>query len=314
MMRKIPPGIRFFVLLIILPATGCLLRSHRVEHAPVSDSVLQSASVADLVNQTNQQATQIKTLSATVDIATSVGGAKAGKVTEYQEIRGYILVRQPELLRMTGLLPVVRTRAFDMVSNGADFRLYIPQKNKLYVGTNDLASNGGTGLASMRPQIIYNALLLNGINPTNDIAVLESGLEIVTDSKSKKKVPQPDYRLDVLHRAAGGWLLERKIYFSRTDLKPRRQRVYDTKGEVVSDIQYDQWKQYGDIWFPSVIEIERPIEEYRITIGLVKLDLNQPLTEKQFELTLPDGISVVQLGSRNNKTNENPAGPGASVQ
>jgi len=313
-MRKIPAAVRFFVVLLALPATGCLLRSHRVEHAPLSNFVLQTATVAELVNQVNLQATQIKSLSATVDIATSVGGTKTGKVTEYQEIRGYILVRQPELLRMTGLLPVVRTRAFDMVSNGSDFRLYIPQKNKLYVGKNDLESSGGTGLTGMRPHIIYNALMLNDINPQDDIAVLESGLEIVTDSRSKKKAQQPDYRLDVLHRDAGGWFLERKLYFSRSDLKPRRQRVYDTKGEVVSDIQYGQWKQFGSFWFPSVIEIERPVEEYRITIGMVKLDLNQPLTDKQFDLALPEGIPVVQVGNGNGKANGQPSSPAARVE
>jgi outer membrane lipoprotein-sorting protein len=172
----------------------------------------------------------------------------------------------------------------------------------LYVGKNDEATNGGTGLTGLRPQIIYNALLLNDIDPQDDIAVVESGVEQETDPKSHKSVQQPDYRLDVIHRGPDGWLLERKLYFSRADLQPRRQRVYDRKGHVVSDIQYDQWKQYGSIWFPSVIEIVRPVEEYRITIGLVKLAINENLTDQQFALTTPEGTQVVQVG--NGKLNE----------
>jgi outer membrane lipoprotein-sorting protein len=319
-MKKTLAAVRFLVLLLALPTTGCLLRSHRIEHAPMSDSALRSATASELVRQINHQAADIKTLSATVDIATTIGGVKAGKVTEYQEIRGYILVRQPGLLRMTGLMPVVRTRAFDMVSDGAAFRLYVPPKNRLYLGRNDsapsnppdrkdLASGGTAGLASLRPQIIYDALLLNDIDPKEDIAVLESGLEPVTDRKSRKRVHQPDYRLNIIHRTAGEWFLERRIYFNRADLMPRRLRVYDKKGELVSDIQYDKWQSYGDLWFPGVIEIERPVEEYRITIGMVKLDLNQPLTEKQFELTTPEGTAVVPVGNGNDKPNPSPSRP-----
>ena len=282
------------MLLLVLPATGCILRSHRVEPMQVSHAKLQSATVTDLVNRINNEAHEIRTLNATVDIATSVGGGKSGKVTEYQEIRGYILVRQPGMLRMIGLTPVVRTRAFDMVSKGADFELYVPPQRKLYVGKNDVAVNGSTGLTAMRPQIIYNALLLIDIDPQSDIAVVESGQEVVTDPKSHQNFQQPDYRLDIIHHGAKGWFLERKIYFNRATLQPRHQRVFNDKGHAVSDMQYRDWKQYQGLWFPAVIEIWRPIEEYRITLGVVKLELNQNLTDQQFALTTPADTKVMQ--------------------
>ena len=41
----------------------------------------------------NQLAGSIQTMNATVDIDTTVGGEKKGKVIEYQQIRGYILAR-----------------------------------------------------------------------------------------------------------------------------------------------------------------------------------------------------------------------------
>lgn len=289
-------------MLLLLPATGCLLRSHKVERVQLSKAELQTATVPDLVARLNREAHDIKTLNATVDIATSVGGAKKGKVTEYQEIRGYILVRQPGLLRMIGLAPVVRTRAFDMVSSGPDFKLYVPPKGKLYVGKNDMAPSGATGLTSLRPQIIYNALLLNDIDPRNDIAVLENGNETVVDPESHKNLQQPDYRLDVIHRGPKGWYLERKVYFNRVDLQPRRQRVFDMDGSVVSEISYDKWKQYGSLWFPSVIQIWRPAEEYQITIGLVKLTINEPLTDQQFQLAAPDNTEVVRIGGNSTTT------------
>ena len=106
-----------FVLLAILPLAGCLFRSRRVERQ-VSTAPLKSATQAELIDYINGQADKIKSLQATVDIDTSVGGIKKGKVIDYQQIRGYILARKPAMLRMIGLLPIVRNKAFDMVSDG----------------------------------------------------------------------------------------------------------------------------------------------------------------------------------------------------
>ena len=109
------------ILLVIFPLTGCLFRSRSVERQ-VSTAPLKSASQAELIDYVNSQAAKIKTLQATVDIDTSVGGVKKGKVTDYQQIRGYVLARKPSMLRMIGLMPIVRNHAFDMVSDGTRFQ------------------------------------------------------------------------------------------------------------------------------------------------------------------------------------------------
>ncbi len=294
------------LLLAVAPLTGCLFRSHRVEKPTVSANLL-SATRQDLVDRVNYLARNIQSMNATVDIASSVGGVKTGKVTEYQEIRGYILVRQPGMLRMIGLMPVIRNRAFDMVSDGATFELWIPAKNKFYVGRNDQVAPGATGLAALRPQAIYDALLLNDIEAPGDIAVLESGMEPVLNPKTRKEVEQPDYRLDIIHRGTSGWYLARKMYFSRVDLQPRQQQVFDENGTVTSDVRYDQWKPYGQVWYPNVIQIKRPAEEYDITIGMVKLVLNEALTDQQFALAQPPGAQVVRLnGSRTGASDGEP--------
>ena len=89
----------------------------------LSTAKLQTATQQELIDRLNQDAAPIQSLNATVDIATSVGGEKRGKITDYKEIRGYILVRKPNMLRMIGLYPIVRNKAFDMVSDGQQFKL-----------------------------------------------------------------------------------------------------------------------------------------------------------------------------------------------
>src|SRR6476659_6636984 len=161
-------------LLVVLPLTGCLFRSRRVERQ-LSTAPLKAATQAELIEYLNSQAAKIKSLQATVDIDTSVGGIKKGKVTDYQQIRGYILARKPSMLRMIGLMPIVRNHAFDMVSDGRDFKLWIPPRNRFVVGRNDIAThNLEQPLENLRPQHIYEALILREVDPSNEIAVMQN--------------------------------------------------------------------------------------------------------------------------------------------
>jgi hypothetical protein len=280
--------------LVIFPLTGCLFRSRRVERQ-LSNAPLKSATQADLIAYVNSQAAKIQTLQATVDIDTSVGGVKKGKVTDYQQIRGYILARKPSMLRMIGLMPIVRNHAFDMVSDGRDFKLWIPPRNRFVIGRNDVEThNLEQPLENLRPQHIYDALILREIDPQNEIAVMENSFEIVTDAK-QHQVQQADYEIEVIRKGEHGWFLSRKIIFSRTDLLPHRQLVYDPTGDLATDSRYENYKDYNGLNYPSQIVIWRPQEEYEITLTIVKLQLNEPLPDDKFVLEQPDGAQVVRL-------------------
>ncbi|MGC1977385.1 MAG: DUF4292 domain-containing protein, partial [Candidatus Sulfotelmatobacter sp.] len=293
-MRRASPFWALVLFLAVLPTTGCLFRTRPVEET-YSKAILHESSQAALIDGINQQAAKIQSLKATVDIDTSAGGVKKGHVTDYKEIRGYVLARKPAMLHMIGLLPIVRTTAFDMVSNGQDFKLWIPPKNRFVMGRNDVQThNSGQPLENLRPQDIYDALLIRPIDPEHEIAVLENGEEILHDAKGHR-VLQEDYELVVIRKDEQGWRLARKIVFSRTDLKPHREYIYDKQGNLVTDARYADYKDYDGISFPSRIEIFRPQEEYDITLNMLKVELNQPLRDDQFALDQPPGAEVVHL-------------------
>jgi outer membrane lipoprotein-sorting protein len=282
------------VVLAVLPLSGCLFRSRRVERQ-YSTAPLKTATQAQLLEYINTQASKIRSVQATVDIDTSVGGAKKGTVTDYKQIRGYVLIRKPAMLRMIGLMPIVRNRAFDMVSDGRIFKLWIPPKNRFMIGRNDIEThNPKQALESLRPQVIYDALLLPEVDPQSEIAVMESGYETVTDAK-RHKLQQPDYEIEIIRKGKNGWFLSRKIIFSRTDLLPHRQLIYDDNGNVATDSRYESYKDYAGINFPNQIQIDRPQEEYNITLTIVKLQVNEPLTDDKFALEQPPGAEVVHL-------------------
>jgi len=293
-MQRSPLLISISLLALLLAETGCLFRT-RVVEPRTSTAKLQTATKQELIALINQQAMGLKTLNATVNIDTSVGGEKKGKVTDFQEIRGYILVRKPDMLRMIGLFPLVRNTAFDMVSDGNRFKLSIPAKSKFYVGSAEVAHPSSNPLENLRPQVIYNALLLPQIGGNDEIAVLENDTETVVDLKIKKPAEQPDYVINIIQRAGNDWYIARKIIFERVKLTPHRQIIFNPKGEVVTQATYQVYKDVNGVSFPYVIEIERPQEEYTIRLTVEKLIINEPLRDDQFALQQPPGSQLVNL-------------------
>ena len=193
------------------------------------------------------------------------------------------------MMRMIGLFPVVRNKAFDMVSDGNEFKLWIPPKNKFYIGHNDVSEARSQSAGELAPAAIYDALLLHEIDPENEIAVLESGNERVIDPKTKKHRRTAELRHRRHSNGQTGWRLERKIFFDRTDLMPHQQVIYDASGNVATDATYSGFQDYDGVNFPAVIEIKRPQEEYRHSLVMVKLTINQSISDDQFALQPPPG-------------------------
>jgi hypothetical protein len=198
------------------------------------------------------------------------------------------------MLRFIGLMPVVRNRAFDMVSDGDQFKLWIPPKNKFVTGHNEITHVSTNPMENIRPQHLYSALFVHLIDPLNEIAVMESDFEPVKTGKNAE-VMQPDYVIDVIRKGKNTWYLSRKITFSRSDLLPHRQRIFDETGNMVTDAHYDDFQNHEGIDFANEIEIWRPVEEYSIVLKILKLQLNEPLKSEQFALERPPGAVVVNL-------------------
>jgi outer membrane lipoprotein-sorting protein len=297
-MRLSRPFLLGMVVALLVSSPGCLFRTRKVQILSTGPAL--NATLDQLVNQINTEASKVQSLEATVNIDTSVGGAKKGTITDYQEISGYILLRRPSMIRMIGLFPLVRNKAFDMVSDGNQFKLWIPVKNKFYVGHNDVVKPGGSALENLRPQAIYDALLFQRIDPEKDIAVLEADNPISVDEKTKRVTEGATYAVDVITKDTDGkYYLQRKVIFDRVDLIPDHQVFYDKQGNVVTKVEYQEFRYFNNVRFPTIILINRPQEEYDITLAITKLTLNEPLKNEQFALEQPPGSQLVNLDQQN---------------
>jgi hypothetical protein len=285
---------------LVLGLSGCLKHTRLIER-PQRPPIVLSTSAPALIQSLNEHYDAIHTLSATVLIRASVinapnNGTGKGKVTDYTSIRGFIRLRQPEMLRVLGLLPVIDTRAFDMTSNGKQFTLLIPPKNIAIIGTGVVTKPSKNPLMNLRPSVFYDSLLIGKVEPDN-YTYVTTDTRIAPIPHSKHLIEEPDYELGIL-RVQGNskeLLPERVIHISRTNLLPYQQDEYDNQGILVTRTTYRDYHTFDQIEYPTEITISRPIDGYKLELTIQKLAFNHPLPDDQFELKIPEGIKVEKL-------------------
>lgn len=282
----------------LVTLTGCLRTTHVVQRTEAPE-MYRSTSVENLERIISERDASIKTLTASVLLTASTGGGKEGKVVTYTSFKGYIFVRKPRDLRVIMQLPVIGSRALDMVSNGETFTLVHATAGKGDVwlqGSNTVTNPSKNGLENLRPPVFFDSLLVPGVTPEELVSLSESERVIAPASKHQNAVEEPDYDLAVLKHSEGNTLhLERLVHFSRVTLLPFEQDIYDDQGRPVTVATYDKYQDFNGIQFPMLINIKRPIDEYSLKLVVTKLTMNQSLENDQFELKIPPGVTVQQL-------------------
>jgi outer membrane lipoprotein-sorting protein len=254
----------------------------------------REASLADLVAGLNSKSQSIRTLTATVDLEPAAGSIYSGVIKEYHDIRGFILVERPALIRMVGQAPVVRTNIFDMASNGEEFRLYIPPKQKFIVGKTTFRRPAKNSLENLRPQHILEALLVPQFDASQEKWFLEEAEE----------GGRRFYVVSVLGSADSEELrLKRKAWFDRANLELARLQFYESDGVYVEDVHYSDSKDFQGTSYPSHIEVARPIEDYRLAITILKATFNQAIEPEKFILDKPAGAQLVDLTAKARQEN-----------
>jgi hypothetical protein len=290
-----------FLALLLPVLTGCLSHTRRLQQPKLAGATL-NADAVQLVEAVNHRYDQVNSLTATVDFAASVGGAHKGQQTDYTSVRGYILFRKPQMLRVLGLVPVVRTHAFDLASDGTNFTLLIPPKSRAIEGTNAVSKPSANPLENMRPGIFLDSILIRSIAPDRIVSLTNSS-QTTLEGKNKQLVETPLYDLTVLnpgHSNPGSGLAQvvkptRVIHFSRVDLMPTEQDIYNNDGDLETQVLYGPYQTFNGMPFPSTISIDRPLEEYRITLTVEKVTFNQALPDEQFQTKVPEGYKVVKM-------------------
>ncbi|MEO8593497.1 MAG: DUF4292 domain-containing protein [Candidatus Solibacter sp.] len=281
--------VSIYVLMVCALATSsssCLARRRIIARKGASNT--QPLLVADrqtLLDKVTRQFAAVHDFNAEVDMVPALGTTEKSKITEYKDVRAYVLFHGPTDIRLIGLYPVVRTKAFDMVSNGADFKLYVPSRNRFLVGKNEIEQPSTNKLENLRPQHFLDAMMVRPVDLEKEKVLLMN----LTDEDNAF------YIIPIVHENSNGQLqLSRSIWFNRYNLTIARQFLFDADGNILTDARYSDWRSYDNVPFPKHIEINRPKDEYAVVIDIVKMDINKGVTPEKFALTQPEG-SVLQV-------------------
>ena len=280
-------------LVALAPAlTGCLTHIRTVPKTRPAE-VVMSATLDQLLTRVDVRYNAVQSLNASVEIVASEGGARQGQVKEFPSFSGYIFLRKPEDLRVLLRVPFLGSVGLDMVSDGKTWKLWVPKRNIAMTGTSEMADPSQHGLEGLRPKVIFDSMLVHGLDP-GQVVDLTQDSRIITDPKDKKQmVEEPDYELTILEPPQSQIAHTlRVIHIGRSTLLPYQQDIYDQNGYVVTQAFYSNYQTFGDIQFPTKIEIKRPQDQYGLAITITKLTVNQKLEDDQFELKFPEGVSV----------------------
>jgi hypothetical protein len=278
---------------------GCDTKvKHTTVVVPTARPVIKDATQEELLERYNSFALNLKSVNATVELKPTAGTKYSGVIDEYHEVKAFLLASRPWNIRMIGQVPVVGKTVFDMASDGKNFEVSIPPKNKFITGPVALERASSKPIENLRPQHLLEALLWPEVRKEEPVL-----LEEFNDEAARY------YVLTVLH---GGYKTEilRKIWFDRADLHVVRLESYGPKGALLSDVRYADWQPVeaenraagGANEFPRKIRIERPHDEYTLEMTVTKVTLNESMDANRFHLDPPTGAEFVTLGDGGGET------------
>jgi len=291
--RQVPVAL---ALILGLTSSSCLytrrvIFRHGKKVTATTAPTLQTATRDQLSARIASFYNAINSFQATVNMTPSIGSVYTGAITEIKDVRAHVLFRKPASIRIIGQYPVVRTTAFDMVSDGTDFKVFLPSKSLFEVGSNSAPRSSKNKLENLRPEDFLSSMLIQPPDPQTETA---SRLDFVDEDNAL-------YILFILKKAPNGDpIFVRGVWFDRIDLNIVRQVVYDESGTQVSDTRYSKWQQYNGVMFPAHIDINRPKDEYGVVLDVIDLQMNINFPDDpdtKFVLNQPEGSQLRVIGA-----------------
>ncbi|HUF05375.1 MAG TPA: hypothetical protein VMM38_14520 [Aridibacter sp.] len=278
--------------------SGCISPKDKIEQATLLETV--DASEAELVGQVNNLAS-VDSMFARVDLKFEDNSfARLGIAEKYKTADGEIVVQRPSSILLKVKVPIIKTDVAQMASDGTSFQVAVLQdggsgKYKKFVrGTNsadysvlqekvDELSNGNSDMrknvnafSNLRPQHFTEAMLVRPVNEAKYTYVVSTILQEEFDINAKKKSPlrwvlRGYYLFDEYEKGVDGRMkIKRRFWFDRVGgVRLARQQIFDSKGEIESDIVYGAegaLTENGNYRLPLQVELTRPKEKYKMRL------------------------------------------------
>lgn len=288
MKTRIGSTLRVILILLPLVQASCIStkRTIPLEARPLP---AQTASRTDLLRGLEEQSKRFQTLQGTIALDASSGGnVKTEAMTEYRQTKGFVLVERPNHVRLRIQAPLALATVFDMVSDGREYRVSVPMKNKFLIGDVDAPAKDKNAILNLRPQVLVTGMFVD-ITPYLNDPQVKSTVEETREGR------RSFYVFSFINVARPEAQLLEKLWIDRLNLQVSRKQVFRNDGKVETDVEYSGYPAAGDVRYPQVIVIQRPIEDYALKMTFQKTTVNEKLTDEAFNLERPEGSELVRL-------------------
>ncbi len=303
LMFKHKPHLKLTTIILVALAvlsSGCIKVKKKQKTATLLNT--SNATKAQLIAKINRFA-KVSSLRAKMDLKFEDSSfANQGIAEKYKTANSEIVVQRPSKILLKVKVPFVGTDVAQMTSNGVTFRVAILQDGgsgkykKFVIGTNNTdysllqekVTKVDTGdsketkkninaFSNLRPQHFTDAILILPADISKNRYIVSTILqEEINVKRLKKKDPtawvlRGYYLLDEFVRDGDGSdRVKRRFWFDRVGgVNLARQQIFDSKGEIESDIIYGKVgsiTKNGRYQMPLQVTLTRPREKYKVTL------------------------------------------------
>ncbi len=272
----------------LLTTTGCSIKQKVKVQVPPSIRQAKTATYDELLGILKNYDKINDLRSSGLHLTLTYGRRESGELEKYRSAPGYALFRRPDSTHMVLQNPVSKTTVLDLLSVDDNFSVWIPSRNKLYIGTNsakELVFEDTT--IPIRGAHLFEAIFPQGIKAGHGI---RTSLEEAVDANAKYYVLS-EYKDDGTPRIH----TIRRIWIERSELTVARQQFYQEDGQITGDIEYTEMERINDFFLPLKIHIDRPIDEYALTLEFTRKSwrINVGLPDNAFILKPPEGAQII---------------------
>lgn len=241
----------------------------------------------------NAQARLVRSMKAVAIIHATRGPKFGDKAGTSHPITGFFNFEQPALMRVTGVVPPMGRRVFDLSSDGRDFHLLAPDHDmmKHYIGLVDAPPD----ISEIKvPEI-------------SDIARPREILDALrwqegTLRKSREAPAEGNEVLEFDLPPRSGKSVSGKLLLDAQTGAIASLQIYDADGELMSELFYADWQPVNDAaggssqgCFPRRVRLVQPMEDVQLDFRFLELTLNPRIPRTSFRLSPAPGTPVVRL-------------------
>ena len=240
----------------------------------------------DLLALYNAQSDLVNSLAGDALVSATAMKRRGGSA---RMVAATIQFQAPALLRMTGFVPFLGSREFDLASDGHEFRLLIPvdRKMKFFVGPVDAPATSTDAKQNLRPQPIIDAFHW----PRGELDA----------SAGARLSSRMSRTLNLLLSDASGKRRKGRVKFDMATGTVSSLEVSSPEFGLVIKIRYGDWEEVENIsdnvarCYPRQITISQPKDGVILELQILHSALNAQISAARFVLNPPRGISVVSL-------------------